>query len=147
MKALMRGIGVILAALLLVLPLLGGGGGGGGDGGVWVLPTVRQFGSNGPASNIVEPRATRVVASPEVGEVCRVDGRMGEPTATFASTALQMVAAIGVSGHDIFISPTALQAVRAAGLQSADVVIVDEQQRGYIIQIAVLANGFELRVF
>ncbi|MBK8097075.1 MAG: hypothetical protein IPK26_08210 [Planctomycetes bacterium] len=147
MKALQRSVGFILAALLLVLPVLGGGGGGGGDGGVWILPSMRQFGSGGPAINVAEPRATREVAESSPGELCRVDSRMSEPTATFASTVLQSAAAIGVSGHEVFISASALQAVRTAGLNSADVIIMDGQRRGYIIQIAVKPNGFELRLF
>ena len=147
MKALLKSVGFILAALLLVLPALGGGGGGGGDGGVWILPTMRQFTSGGPIINVLEPRATRALAESSPGELCRVDGRMSEPTATFASSALQSAAAIGVSGHEVFISSSALLAVRAAGLQSADVIVMDQQRRGYIIQIAVTATGFELRVF
>lgn len=147
MKALVRSIGFILAALLLVLPALSGGGGGGGDGGVWILPCMRQFASGGPITNVVEPRATLPIADPERGQICRVDSNMSEPTATFASSALQSVAALGVSGRDVYISPNALQAMRVAGLRTADVVVMDARRRGYLIQIAVTATGFELRVF
>lgn len=117
---------------------------GGGDGGVWILPQSRILGGPGGGSGghcrMLPPRDWRVVTVGKSDLVLKLPVEMGVSTAQIVECATQVALPAPVVGQAVLITPQTLNAVLVApGPGEAEGVIVDANQRGFVIVLRRLS--------
>jgi hypothetical protein len=136
MIALTRRLLVALAlALWLALPGVGNDGGESGSG-VWVLPRA-TFLTSSSFSGALPVRDEKVVTTLTQDVVMRVSEEMGAPVATFLDSVVATPVALPVIGDRVRLPANLLQALATSPNPTADILVVDAAQMGYVIRVIV----------
>lgn len=142
MKAILRLVLPVAFAAWLALPGVSSDGGENAGGtGVWILPKPTFLASDSPS---ITTLATERKSIPNISATNTITltaaAEMGAMTATMIDPVTGVATALPVSGHDITMRDSLLNGVRCAGI-TADIVVVDSQQQGYVIRVAFDASG------
>ena len=133
---LTRSLLALMLAIGLALPVVGGEGGENGGGtGIWILPRASFL-----SAQTVAPRDTRSIST-QGNLVVQVSADVGVCTATSIDGLTGLPVALPVNGNQITIPGALLQAIGNTPTKTANVVIADAFQVGYLLRISVGANG------
>lgn len=140
MTTLLRSILAVLVVLTMSAPSTGIGGGGGGGTGVWILPGCAMLSSSTYDPN-APVRETFFAGDTSEDLVLRVSPGMGAATACFIEDVSGTVYPLQVHSREVTIPKTLLQSLETAGSGAGTILIVDSQQRGYLLRLKVAADG------
>jgi hypothetical protein len=144
MHALIRSLVAALLALWLAMPSVGGEGGeNGGGAGVWVLPHCSYLTVDPQAGGpLGAPRASRSFSSLGQTVVLQGSTECGQIVATLIDPVSCVPMALPVIGRSAIIPASVLNGLQAAGIPTAQIVMVDAAQQGYVIHVVIdLAAG------
>jgi len=134
MRSLLHLLTVALLAALLALPGVSGGGGpGGGSTGVWVLPLSSFL----TGESLGAPRDVHTGVGGDQPLVLQTTGAGAGIAAVFCDELAGGSVALLVVGDIVTIPAALLQALAQQPGARADVLIVDESLRGYVLRIVV----------
>lgn len=147
MKLLTRALLLLLLGLSGVLPLFGEDGGEGAGGtGIWILPSCRNFVCGAevirslPPGVTAEPRASLRVDDLTTDVVMRLAPEVGPAVAMLVENHSGEPILLPVNGSLVRLEHQVLSSLAAARVETARILILDGDRRGYAITVRMHAD-------
>jgi hypothetical protein len=136
MKVLVRLFLLVGVTVWLALPGIGSDGGESAGGtGVWILPRPTFLASGSPSVTTgCEPRGTMAITSPDAPLVLKTGDELGAFSATLIDPWSGVPVSLPTNGREVVVPTNLLRALREAAA-SADIVVNDSQQLGYVMRV------------